>query len=116
MAQLPWVRPAAEESSPDDRASSPPSASELSAFYESPPIIWLKLGFAVAQSTVAKYMAKKGDPSGQSWADPDILIVLAIIGLVIAWTEGIRRWLAGKQAERLVVSRPAAMWYKSPSG
>src|SRR5262249_52277932 len=28
----------------------------------------LKLGFAVAQSTVARYMAKKGDdPSGQSW-------------------------------------------------
>src|SRR2546430_6450618 len=27
----------------------------------------LKLGFAVAQSTVAKYMAKKGDPSGQRW-------------------------------------------------
>jgi hypothetical protein len=27
----------------------------------------LKLGFAVAQSTVAKYMAKNGDPSGQSW-------------------------------------------------
>jgi hypothetical protein len=27
----------------------------------------LKLGFIVAQSTVAKYMAKKGDPSGQSW-------------------------------------------------
>jgi hypothetical protein len=27
----------------------------------------LKLGFALAQSTVAKYMAKKGDPSGQSW-------------------------------------------------
>jgi len=27
----------------------------------------LKLGFAVAQSTVAKYMAKKGDPSGQTW-------------------------------------------------
>jgi hypothetical protein len=27
----------------------------------------LKLGFAVAQSTVAKYMAKKGDPSGQSF-------------------------------------------------
>jgi hypothetical protein len=26
----------------------------------------LKLGFAVAQSTVAKYMARKGDPSGQS--------------------------------------------------
>src|SRR6266513_2691715 len=29
----------------------------------------LKLGFTVAQSTVAKYMAKKGDdPSGQSWS------------------------------------------------
>src|SRR6476619_806556 len=27
----------------------------------------LKLGFAVAQSTVAKYMAKRGDPPGQSW-------------------------------------------------
>jgi transposase InsO family protein len=27
----------------------------------------LKLGFIVAQSTVAKYMAKKGDHSGQSW-------------------------------------------------
>jgi len=28
----------------------------------------LKLGFAVAQSTVAKYMAKiDGSPSGQSW-------------------------------------------------
>ena len=27
----------------------------------------LKLGFAVAQATVAKYMAKKCDPSGQSW-------------------------------------------------
>src|SRR2546429_7850553 len=27
----------------------------------------LKLGFAVAQSTVAKYMAARGDPSGQSW-------------------------------------------------
>lgn len=27
----------------------------------------LKLGFSVAQSTVAKYMAKSGDPPGQSW-------------------------------------------------
>src|SRR5260370_25695452 len=27
----------------------------------------LKLGFAVAQSTVAKYMAKRGEPSGQCW-------------------------------------------------
>jgi hypothetical protein len=26
-----------------------------------------KLGFAVAQSTVGKYKAKRGDPSGQSW-------------------------------------------------
>jgi hypothetical protein len=28
----------------------------------------LKLGFAVAQSTVAKYMARSGDPSGQTWS------------------------------------------------
>jgi hypothetical protein len=28
----------------------------------------LKLGFAVAQSTVAKYMAKIDDPAGQSWS------------------------------------------------
>ena len=27
----------------------------------------LKLGFAVAQSTVAKYMARRGDPSSQGW-------------------------------------------------
>jgi hypothetical protein len=27
----------------------------------------LKLGFVVAQSTVAKYMTRKGKPSGQSW-------------------------------------------------
>src|SRR5467141_728604 len=27
----------------------------------------LKLGFAVAQSTVAKYMDRRGDPFGQSW-------------------------------------------------
>jgi len=27
----------------------------------------LKLGYAVAQSTVAKYMANKGNPSGQRW-------------------------------------------------
>ena len=27
----------------------------------------LKLGFVVAQSTVAKYMVRKSDPSGQSW-------------------------------------------------
>src|SRR5262245_39120573 len=27
----------------------------------------LKLGFAVAQSTVGKYKAKRGDPSGQNW-------------------------------------------------
>jgi hypothetical protein len=28
----------------------------------------LKLGFAVAQSTVAKYMAQNSDPSGQDWS------------------------------------------------
>ena len=29
--------------------------------------ILLKLEFAVAQSTVAQYMASNGGPSGQSW-------------------------------------------------
>ena len=49
----------------------------------------LKLGFAVAQSTVAKYMAKEGDPCGQNWgtflrnhmphiAAMDLLVVLTI--------------------------------------
>ena len=34
----------------------------------------LKLGFAVAQSTVAKYMAMNGDPSDQSWGHlPQVL-------------------------------------------
>jgi hypothetical protein len=28
----------------------------------------LKLGFSVAQSTVAKYMGEKGDPVGQRWS------------------------------------------------
>jgi hypothetical protein len=32
----------------------------------------LKLGYAVAQSTVAKYMAKKGDPSGQSFRNAQL--------------------------------------------
>jgi hypothetical protein len=32
----------------------------------------LKLGYAVAQSTVAKYMAKKGDPSGQSFMNAQL--------------------------------------------
>jgi hypothetical protein len=44
------------------------SESEFSAHTRAPRIHGelLKLGFAVAQSTVAKYMAKNGDPSGQS--------------------------------------------------
>jgi hypothetical protein len=41
----------------------------------------LKLGFAVAQSTVAKYMAKKGDPSGQSWGT-----FLHICRTLLPWT------------------------------
>jgi len=28
----------------------------------------LKLGFAAAQSTVAKYVVKRDNPSGQSWS------------------------------------------------
>jgi hypothetical protein len=58
----------------------------------------LKLGFVVAQSTVAKYMAKKGDPSGQSWGTflrnhaPHIaamdLFVVPTIGFMQLYVQG----------------------------
>ena len=61
------------------RGGRPPIQSELRALIQRMSVenvLWgapriqgelLKLGFSVAQSTVAKYMARKGDPSGQSW-------------------------------------------------
>ena len=61
------------------RGGRPPIQSELRALIQRMSVenvLWgapriqgelLKLGFNVAQSTVAKYMARKGDPSGQSW-------------------------------------------------
>ena len=33
----------------------------------------LRLGFAVAQSTVAKYMVKRGGPSGQTWGPTSVI-------------------------------------------
>ena len=61
------------------RGGRPPLQSELRALIQQMSVenvLWgapriqgelLKLGFNVAQSTVAKYMIRKGDPSGQSW-------------------------------------------------
>ena len=64
----------------------------------------LKLGFAVAQSTVAKYMAKTDDdPSGQSWSTflrnhaPHIaamdLFVVPTIGFVCSTFWSLFGWL-----------------------
>jgi len=62
------------------RAGRPPISAELRALIRRMSrenLLWgapriqgelLKLGFTVAQSTVAKYMDKKDDPSGQSWS------------------------------------------------
>jgi transposase InsO family protein len=61
------------------RGGRPPIQSELRALIRRMSVenvLWgapriqgelLKLGFVVAQSTVARYMARKGDPSGQTW-------------------------------------------------
>jgi hypothetical protein len=62
------------------RGGRPPISAELRALIRrmsQENVLWgapriqgelLKLGFAVAQSTVARYMAKNDDPSGQSWS------------------------------------------------
>jgi hypothetical protein len=61
------------------RGGRPPVSAELRALIRQMSlenVLWgapriqgelLKLGFTVAQSTVAKYMVKRDDPSGQSW-------------------------------------------------
>jgi hypothetical protein len=80
----------------------------------------LKLGFAVAQSTVAKYMAKKGDPSGQSWGTflrnhmPHIaamdLFVVPTVGLIQLYVVVIVR-LARRELVLINVTRqPTAEW------
>jgi transposase InsO family protein len=80
----------------------------------------LKLGFAVAQSTVARYMAKDDDPSGQSWSTflrnraPQIaamdLFVVPTIGFVQLYVLVIVR-LARRELVWINVTRhPTAEW------
>jgi transposase InsO family protein len=80
----------------------------------------LKLGFAVAQSTVAKYMCRNGDPSGQRWSTflrnhaPHIaamdLLVVPTISLVQLYVLVIVR-LARRELVWINVTRhPTAEW------
>jgi transposase InsO family protein len=79
-----------------------------------------QLGFAVAQSTVAKYMAHNGDPSGQTWSTflrnhaPHIaamdLFVVPTIGFVQLYVLVIVR-LARRELFWINVTRhPTAEW------
>jgi transposase InsO family protein len=80
----------------------------------------LKLGFEVAQSTVAKYMAKKGDPSGQSWNTflcnhaPHIaamdLFVVPTIGFNLLYVLVIVRLARRELVWINVTSHPTAEW------
>jgi transposase InsO family protein len=79
-----------------------------------------KLGFAVAQSTVAKYMAKRGDPSGQSWGTflhnhaPHIaamdLFVVPTIGFVQLYVLVIVRLARRELIWINVTAHPTAEW------
>src|SRR6266513_2982408 len=80
----------------------------------------LKLGFAVAQSTVAKYMAKRGEPSGQSWGTflhnhaPHIaamdLFVVPTIGFIQLYVLVIVRLARRELAWINVTAHPTAEW------
>src|SRR5438034_3268164 len=80
----------------------------------------LKLGFAVAQSTVAKYMAKKGDPSGQSWGTflhnhaPHIaamdLFVVPTIGFIQLYVLVIVRLARRELSWTNATTHPTAEW------
>jgi lysylphosphatidylglycerol synthetase-like protein (DUF2156 family) len=80
----------------------------------------LKLGFAVAQSTVAKYMAGKNDPSGQSWGTflrnhmPHIaamdLFVVPTIGFKLLYVLVIVRLARRELAWINVTAHPTAEW------
>jgi transposase InsO family protein len=80
----------------------------------------LKLGFTVAQSTVAKYMAKKGDPSGQSWSTflrnhmPHIaamdLFVVPTIGFIQLYVLVIVRLARRELVWINVTAHPTAEW------
>ena len=80
----------------------------------------LKLGFAAAQSTVAKYMVKRDNPSGQSWSTflrnhaPQIaamdLFVVPTLGFIPLYALVIVR-LARRELALINVTRhPTAEW------
>jgi hypothetical protein len=83
----------------------------------------LKLGFAVAQSTVGKYKAKRGDPSGQSWGTflrnhmPQIaamdLFVVPTIGFVQLYVLVIVRLARRELVWFNVTAHPTAEWSRS---
>ena len=80
----------------------------------------LKLGFAVAQSTVAKYMARNGDPSDQSWGTflrnhvPHIaamdLFVVPTIGFNLLYVLVIVRLARRELVWINVAAHPTAEW------
>jgi transposase InsO family protein len=80
----------------------------------------LKLGVAVAQSTVAKYMAKKGDPSAQRWGTflrnhmPHIaamdLFVVPTIGFNLLYVLVIVRLARRELVWINVTAHPTAEW------
>src|SRR6266436_4137732 len=80
----------------------------------------LKLGFAVAQSTVAKYMAKKRGPSSQGWGTflhnhaPNIaamdLFVVPTIGFNLLYVLVIIRLVRRELVWINVTPRPTAEW------
>jgi len=80
----------------------------------------LKLSFEVAQSTVAKYMARKGDPGGQSWGTflrnhaPHIaamdLFVVPTIGFNLLYVFVIVRLARRELVWINVTTHPTAEW------
>jgi hypothetical protein len=80
----------------------------------------LKLGFAVAQSTVAKYMAARGKPSGQSWGTflrnhaPHVaamdLFVVPTLGFRLLYVLVIIRLARRELAWINVTPHPTAEW------
>ena len=80
----------------------------------------LKLGFTVAQSTVAKYMARKSDPSGQSWGTfvhnhvPQIaamdLFVVPTLGFNLIYALVIVRLARRELVWLNVTAHPTAEW------
>jgi hypothetical protein len=72
----------------------------------------LKLGFAVAQSTVGKYKAKRGGPSGQSWgtiAAMDLFVV-PTIGFIQLYVVVIIRLARRELVWMNVTAHPTAEW------